>query len=267
MEPENFYFPVRHCLGAALLKQADDLIKATSQATSAVVRRAVEGTTTAIAATTTATATATATTTATTTTTREMIENTSAASAATTSTTAAIHDATARATTTTTTTTSAIATTQTSATTTTPRLRELYTQAITIYESDLRHHPATGWSLKGLALALQGLGALGETHVGQGLGQVAGLSPTTTATATATTASAAAARATTARAAASSGGAASKGEEEKELSGANTDTAGLVRISDYLPLVQTAFEQAPPPPPPPRSPLSTPLILSAHKYE
>ena len=107
----------------------------------------------------------------------------------------------------------------TTTTATTTQLRDLYTQAILVYETDLQSHPATGWSLKGLMVALQGLGANGDTHLGQGLGRGVGLSPATT----------------TATIAVDVG--------KKNQGGKAGEQGDLVRISDYLPLVQAAFEE------------------------
>ena len=181
MEPENFYLPVRHCLGAALLKQADDLVTSRPPTLTppTVGGRALRDST--------ATTTATTASTASRGVTRGMIEDTT--------------------------------TPTTTTTATTTQLRDLYTQAISVYETDLQSHPATGWSLKGLMVALQGLGALGDTHLGQGLGRGIGLSPATT---TATIAVDA---------------------DKKEQGGREGEEGDLVRISNYLPLVQAAFEE------------------------
>ena len=75
MEPENFYFPVRHCLGAVLVKQAEG------------------------------------------------------------------------------------------STADPERARRMLLDAVAVYEADLAQHPNTGWSLKGLELALQGLAGLGDATV------------------------------------------------------------------------------------------------------
>jgi hypothetical protein len=77
MEPENFYFPVRHCLGAVLVRQAE--------------------------------------------------------------TAAASSD--------------------------TKTARQVFVDAVAVYEADLAEHPNTGWSLKGLEGALRGLAVLGDKTV------------------------------------------------------------------------------------------------------